>query len=59
MYKLYQLVKSSYKKAYILTNEDNSNFLYLTLTTNAENAKKKSYNFYIKTLILCVVLYYK
>lgn len=41
MYKLYQLVKSSYKKAYILTNEDNSNFLYLTLTTNAENAKKK------------------
>lgn len=41
MYKLYQLVKSSYKKAYILTNEDNSNFLYLTLTINADNAKKK------------------
>lgn len=41
MYKLYQLVKSSYKKAYILTNEDNSNFLHLTLTINADNAKKK------------------
>lgn len=59
MYKLYQLVKSSYKKAYILTNEDNSNFLYLTLTINADNAKKKQYNFYTKTLTLCVILYYK